>query len=68
MWLLNRFLNMSLSTDSGVRKQDGYKVLCFAVLSCTAMLCQVLAGVASNTVGRYLAFDFIQENWDRINL
>jgi len=37
VWLLNRFLNMSLSTDSGVRKQDGYKVLCCAVLCCNAL-------------------------------
>ena len=46
-----RYLNMSLTADSGVRKQDGSKVI---------------GGVASNTVGRYLAFDFIRQEWDRV--
>jgi len=48
VWLLNRYLNMSLSSESGVRKQDGYKVL---------------GGVGRNTVGRYLAWDFIRDQW-----
>ncbi|XP_023324912.1 aminopeptidase N [Eurytemora carolleeae] len=51
IWLLNRFLNMSLTPDSGVRKQDGAKVI---------------GGIASNTVGRYLTFDFIREQWKTI--
>lgn len=51
VWLLNRYLNMSMTTESGVRKQDGSKVI---------------AAVASNTVGRYLAFDFLREKWSLI--
>jgi len=51
VWLLNRYLNMSINSDSGVRKQDGSKVL---------------GNVALNTVGRYLAFDFVQQEWDNI--
>ena len=35
VWLLNRFLNMSLTSDSGVRKQDGYKVHLFHPLEIT---------------------------------
>merc|ERR1711962_1986842 len=51
VWLLNRYLNMSLTEGSGVRKQDGSGVI---------------GSVARNTVGRYLAFDFIRDNWDTI--
>jgi len=51
VWLLNRFLNMSLTENSGVRKQDGSSVI---------------GGVARNTVGRYLAFDFIQDKWPKV--
>ena len=52
VWLLNRYLNKSLNSDSGVRKQDGYKVL---------------GGVGRNTVGRYLVWDFIRDNWDTVS-
>lgn len=52
VWLLNRYLNKSLYSDSGVRKQDGYKVL---------------GGVGRNTVGRYLVWDFIRDNWDTVS-
>jgi len=48
VWLLNRYLNMSLTAGSGVRKQDGSGVI---------------GSVARNTVGRYLAFDFIRDKW-----
>jgi len=48
VWLLNRYLNMSLTEGSGVRKQDGSSVI---------------GSVARNTVGRYLAFDFIRDKW-----
>lgn len=51
IWLMNRFLNMSLTDGSGVRRQDGYKVI---------------SGVASNTVGWYLAFDFLKQEWPRV--
>ena len=42
---------MSITPSSGVRKQDGYKII---------------GDVASNTVGRSLAFDFINEEWDTV--
>ena len=51
VWLLNRYLNMSLTAHSGVRKQDGYKVL---------------GGVGRNTIGRSLTWDFVRDNWDLI--
>ena len=46
-----RYLNMSLTPGSGVRRQD---------------TSGVIEGVSSNTVGRYLAFDFIREEWDTV--
>jgi len=49
VWMLNRYLNMSLTAGSGVRKQDGSSVI---------------ANVARNTVGRYLAFNFLREKFD----
>merc|ERR1712113_671197 len=47
----NRYLNMSLTADSGVRKQDGYKVM---------------GGVGRKTIGRTLTWDFVREHWDAI--
>ena len=52
VWLLNRYLNMSLHSDSGVRLQDSYKVI---------------GGVGGGTVGRYVAWDFLRANWDQIS-
>ena len=43
---------MSVTADSGVRKQDGS---------------EVLDNVAYNTVGRYLAFDFIEQEWEKVS-
>eukprot|EP00092_Neocalanus_flemingeri_P064412 GFUD01078167.1.p1 GENE.GFUD01078167.1~~GFUD01078167.1.p1 ORF type:complete len:930 (-),score=265.24 GFUD01078167.1:347-3136(-) len=51
VWLLNRYLNMSLTPSSGVRQQDGDKGV---------------GGVAQNLVGRYLAFDFIKLKWKKV--
>jgi hypothetical protein len=43
---------MSITPSSGVRKQDGFKVI---------------GDIAANTVGRSLAFDFINEEWDAVH-
>lgn len=51
VWLLNRFLNWSLTEGSGIRKADGRSVI---------------SRVAINNVGRDLAFDFIRDKWDRV--
>jgi len=51
VWLLNRYLNMSMTSSSGVRRQDG---------------ALVIGSVARNTVGRYLAFDFVQDKWPEV--
>ena len=40
-----------MTPGSGVRRQDGPTVI---------------GGVARNTVGRYLAIDFIREEWDTV--
>ncbi len=47
-----RYLNMSLTAGSGIRKQDGDFVI---------------ASVAYNTVGRDLAFDFVRNNWNKLS-
>jgi len=48
VWILERYLEMALSEESGVRKQDGYRVI---------------VGVSKNIVGRYIAWNWIRENW-----
>ena len=50
VWLLQRYLDMSLDENSGIRKQDGYRVI---------------IGVSRNTIGRYVAWDWIRQNWTR---
>jgi len=51
VWLLNRYLNKSLTEGSGVRKADGRTVI---------------SRIAHNLVGRDLAFDFVRDKWDLI--
>ncbi len=46
-----RYLNMSLSGTSGVRKQDGRSII---------------TNIASNIYGRDLAFDYVRNSWDRV--
>ena len=81
-----RYLNMSLTAGSGVRKQDGsgvhntthihyllmgnYRISEVLDISsflffniCLILGLQVIGSVARNTVGRYLAFDFIRDKW-----
>merc|ERR1712154_697478 len=48
---MGRYLEMSLTEDSGVRKQDGYRVI---------------VGVSRNLIGRYIAWNWIRDNWDRL--
>ena len=48
IWILERYLEMSINEESGVRKQDGYRVI---------------VGVSRNTIGRYLAWNWIRQNW-----
>ena len=42
---------MSITAGSGVRKQD---------------VSSVFSGVARNSVGRDLVFDFARQNWEKI--
>ena len=51
IWLLNRYLNMSLTSGSGVRQQDGRTVI---------------SAIASNSYGRDLAFDFVRDKWQQV--
>ncbi|XP_047492647.1 aminopeptidase Ey-like, partial [Penaeus chinensis] len=52
VWLLTRYLDMAFTEGSGIRKQDS-----------TA----VFSAVASNDVGRYVAWAFLREEWPRIS-
>ena len=47
-----RYLKMSISEGSGVRKGDGFSVI---------------GDIASNTIGRCLTFDFINDQWERVH-
>jgi len=51
VWLLEKYLEMSLDENSGVKKQDGYRVI---------------TGVSRNTVGRYVAWNWIRLNWSKL--
>ncbi|XP_064088444.1 aminopeptidase N-like isoform X2 [Macrobrachium nipponense] len=51
VWILSRYLKMAFTADTGIRKQD-------AAL--------VFGSVARNKVGRYLAWNYLKDNWMRI--
>nr|XP_053634367.1 aminopeptidase N-like [Cherax quadricarinatus] len=51
MWILARYLQMAFTSKSGVRKQDSSLVF---------------TAVASNTVGRDLAWNYLQDQWSNI--
>lgn len=46
-WLLSKYLNMTLSPTSGIRKQDGQRAF---------------GAIAENPVGNELAFDFLSSH------
>ncbi|KFM56852.1 Aminopeptidase N, partial [Stegodyphus mimosarum] len=48
-WLLTRYLNWSLSSDSGIRRQDGS---------------YVFRSIGSKLYGRDLTFNYIRDKWD----
>ncbi|CAG9134640.1 unnamed protein product [Plutella xylostella] len=50
-YLLYRYLELSLSNDSGIRKQDTVRVF---------------SAVASSTLGQPIAFNFLRGNWQRV--
>ena len=52
VWVLARYLDMAMDEASGVRKQDGYRVV---------------TGVSKNIVGRYLAWNWIRDKWAMIS-
>ncbi|XP_047482312.1 aminopeptidase N-like isoform X2 [Penaeus chinensis] len=51
VWILSRYLDMAFTEGSGIRKQDAS---------------QVFAAVARNDVGRYLAWNFLRDQWQQI--
>lgn len=51
-WLLSKYLNMTLSATSGIRKQDGVRAF---------------EAVAKNPVGNELAFDFLSTNIEQFS-
>ena len=51
MYPADRYLNWTITPDSGIRVQDG---------------AQVFSSVAYNPVGRYLAWDFLRNSLPQI--
>ncbi|KAK8402060.1 hypothetical protein O3P69_001270 [Scylla paramamosain] len=51
IWILSRYLEMAFSSDSGIRKQDAFRVF---------------GTVANNDVGQPLAWSFLQDRWHDI--
>jgi len=52
VWILEKYLEMALDESSGVRKQDGYRIV---------------VGVSKNLIGRYLAWNWIRDKWEDIS-
>lgn len=50
-WILSRFLDRTLTENSGVRKQD---------------LIRVFVTVSNNPIGIPITYTFLRSNWDRI--
>jgi len=50
-WILERYLGMSLDESSGIKRQDGTGVI---------------TAVARNTIGRYITWNWLRNNWNRI--
>lgn len=50
-WLLSRYLDWTITNNSGIRKQD---------------VSRVLNSIASNPVGQPLAFNFLRNKWARL--
>jgi len=51
VWILSRYLDMAFTVDSGIRKQDSSRVF---------------GAVARNDVGRYLAWNYLRDQWQKI--
>nr|XP_027218923.1 aminopeptidase N-like [Penaeus vannamei] len=51
VWDTKKYLEMAFTPDSGIRKQDAYRVF---------------GAVAKNVVGRPLAWNYLQNEWDKI--
>ncbi|KOC62990.1 Aminopeptidase N [Habropoda laboriosa] len=51
LWLLSRYLDWTITENSGIRKQDGSRVF---------------SAVARNDIGQPLAFDFFRNKWARL--
>lgn len=51
VWILSRYLEWSITPNSGIRKQDAGKV--FSI-------------VANNVIGQELVYRFMKTNWSRI--
>ncbi|XP_063230213.1 aminopeptidase N-like [Bacillus rossius redtenbacheri] len=50
-WILSRYLDWSMTDNSGIRKQDAARVF---------------AAVANNPIGQQLAYKFLRSKWDKI--
>ncbi|XP_037803061.1 LOW QUALITY PROTEIN: aminopeptidase N-like [Penaeus monodon] len=52
VWLLSRYLDMAFTEGSGIRRQDARTVF---------------RAVANNDIGRYIAWDFLRNNWEAVS-
>lgn len=50
-WILSRYLEWAITSNSGIRKQDAARVF---------------LAVSNNVIGQQLAYRFLKTNWDRI--
>lgn len=50
-WILGKYLALSLEPDSGIRKADSGTVF---------------VGISRTPTGRFMAFDFLRDKWDKI--
>ncbi|KAK7085869.1 hypothetical protein SK128_006192, partial [Halocaridina rubra] len=52
LWMLSRYLEMAFTSESGIRKQDSYRVF---------------SAVATNPVGTPIAWNYLREHFNRIH-
>ncbi len=52
VWILQRYLEMTIDPTSAIRKQDGTTVI---------------AGIAQNSVGRYMTWNWLRNSWKEIS-
>ena len=52
VWILQRYLDMTIDPNSEIRKQDGSSVVSY---------------IARNPIGRYMTWDWIRNKWSKVS-